>query len=603
MAGATQTSARQSSGPDKPEYSRTRALLVADCGSVFTKVALIGMVEDRYRLQACVQEPSTITTPVADLAVGVQMAIEQLESITGRTLLQDGKLIVPMREDGAGVDGLALATSAGGPLRLLTAGPGREALAALLHRAIGGLFVQMESLPEPPGSGSPQAEWSQLDAQMQKLAPHGMLLLGSPFGRGPTSIEETGQAVSIWLDALQAQSHDQEATSASAMPVIISASSEDAQAVTRMIESHGATCQTVEPLSPSSLLPLNRALSTLYERAVLQPLHGYSSLRALSTTVPASTVTALGGLTRFLAHHFQTTLVGVDVGASSTAVIGATPKGEFLPAAHPRAGVGPGAGSIVREAGVRNILRWLASEVSEEELREYSLSRMLRPRALPATPRELEIEHALAREAIRLAMQAPGSRLSGLDALDVVLGTGGVLAHAPQPAMSLLTMLDALQPRGITSFVLDPAHLANMIGGIAAVDQQAAAEVAESDTAMLQLGSVISATGSVPEGQTAVRVVLEFPDGHNHVEDVAQGSIVRLPLRPGERATLGLYPAPTIDIGLGPGHQARASEPVEGGLVGLVVDARGRPIVLPELPAAIALRQAQWRRSLGLEVS
>jgi hypothetical protein len=583
--------------------SRTRALLVADCGSVYTKVALIGLVEGRYRLQASAQVPSTIAPPVADLAAGVHAAIEQLERISGRILLQDGKLLVPMRDDGAGVDGLALATSAGGPLRLLAAGPGREALAALLHRAIGGLFVQLESLPEQPAPGASAAERGQLVAQMRNLAPHGILVLGSPFGAGRAgnTMEETGQTVAVWLDTLQAGAQDGSAAT-TAMPVIFSGSALDTVTLQGTLGQHGSAMQQVEPLSPSSLAPLNRAVSALYERTVLQPLQGYEALRAFSTTAPASTVTALGGLVRFLAHQFQTAIVGVDVGASSTAVVGATMQGEFLPAAHPRAGVGPGAGYILRAANARNVLRWLTSEMSESELRDYVLMRIIRPRAMPATARELEIEHALAREAIRLALQAPGSRLAGLAALDVVLGTGGVLAHAPDPAMSLLTMLDALQPRGITSFVLDTAHLANMIGGVAALDQAAAGEVAEGDTAMLQLGSVISTTGSVPEGQLAVRAVLEFGDGRKHVEDVLQGSIVRLPLGMGERALLGLYPGPAIDVGLGPGQQARASEPVEGGAVGLVIDARGRPLTLPEEPAIRAARQAQWRRALGLEV-
>jgi hypothetical protein len=239
--------------------------------------------------------------------------------------------------------------------------------------------------------------------------------------------------------------------------------------------------------------------------------------------------------------------------------------------------------------------------VSEDELREYALTRMLRPRALPATPRELEFEYALAREAIALTLRAPGSRLAGLHPIDVIMGTGGVLANVPHPAFALLLLLDALQPQGISSVVLDTAQLAGALGSIAALDSVAAAEVAENDALLQQLGTVISPVGAVPIGQPAVRATLEYADGRHHVEDIMAGTLVRLPLRPGEQAMLGLYPAPNVDVGLGPGQQARASEPVEGGAVGLVVDARGRPLMLPASPEERGARIIHWRRALGLE--
>ncbi len=241
--------------------------------------------------------------------------------------------------------------------------------------------------------------------------------------------------------------------------------------------------------------------------------------------------------------------------------------------------------------------------MSEDELREYVLTRMLRRRSLPATGRELELEHALARETIGLALRAPGARLAGLHPMDVVLGTGGVLANAPHPALAALILLDALQPRGITSLVLDTAHLSGALGSVAGLDPSAAADVAEGDAVLLQLGTVVSVVGNLPEGEPALQAVLEYPDGRRHVEDVAQGTLVRLPLLAGEQALLGLYPVPSIDVGLGPGQQARASEPVEGGALGLIIDARGRPLALPAADDERIARLAAWRRALGLETA
>jgi hypothetical protein len=572
---------------------------MVDCGSVFTKVALAGLVEERYRLMAQAQAPSTLNPPIADLMVGVMDGIAQLERTIGRPLMAGGQLITPEQEDGSGVDALTIAISAGGPLRLLTTGPGREAMAGLLYRATGGLFVQLESLPQA-AAGPESPEWQRLVGQVRAFHPHGVLLLGAPVGaaHAQSDIGPVAEYTLRWIAELRTG----QAGGPPTTPVILfTGSAEDAERVSQAARTHNTYTQAVEMLSPSTLGPLSRAVSTLYEASVLRQVPGYQRLRALTTSPALATDTAFGGVIRYLAQHYQMTVVGADVGANSTSLAAATAQGNFTPADHPNAGVGPGAGYVMRAAGAQSILRWLPWAATENEVREYVLARMLRPHAVPADSRELAIEHALARESIRLALHAPGSRLAGLHPVDVVLGTGGVLAHVAHPGQAALILLDALQPRGITSLVVDTAALALMLGTIPGLAPQAAAELAETDAVPLLLGSVISTAGEAPPGQPAVRVVLEFPDGRQQVEDVPLGSLLRLPLGLGEHALLSLYPAASVDIGLGPGQHARASEPVEGGALGLVVDARGRPVALPAQAEERIARLREWQRALGME--
>jgi hypothetical protein len=69
-----------------------------------------------------------------------------------------------------------------------------------------------------------------------------------------------------------------------------------------------------------------------------------------------------------------------------------------------------------------------------------------------------------------------------------------------------------------------------------------------------------------------------------------------LPLPPGQKATLQLQPRRGIDIG-----RVRKSIPVEGGALGLIVDARGRPLAR-QLPADPELRRdqiQQWLWDMG----
>jgi hypothetical protein len=313
-----------------------------------------------------------------------------------------------------------------------------------------------------------------------------------------------------------------------------------------------------------------------------------------------ATITSLGGVSRFLAQRYGMNVAIVDVGASSTLVTAATAQGEFVPGAQPSMGVGPGAGRLLRAAGAPSVLRWLPFDLDENGLREYILSRMLRPQSIPATPQEIEIEHALAREATRLALHAPGSRLMGVRPLDVIVATGGVFAHAPTPAHVALALLDTLPLHGIASLALDTANIISTLGMAGALAPEIAAHVVEMDALTLPLGPVITTAGAAPDGEIAVFATLELADGRKLSIEAPQDALVRLPLAQGERALLGLQPHPSVDIGLGPGRSAKATESIEGGALGVIIDTRRRPLALPHDSATRIARLREWRSALGL---
>src|SRR5579859_1670512 len=81
------------------------SLLVADCGAVFTKVSLFGLVEGQYRLLARGEAPTTAThprigrqagaegrkgeEPKGDITEGIIQAINEIEIITGRRFVEE----------------------------------------------------------------------------------------------------------------------------------------------------------------------------------------------------------------------------------------------------------------------------------------------------------------------------------------------------------------------------------------------------------------------------------------------------------------------------------------------------------------------------------
>src|SRR5512140_3432425 len=89
------------------------SLLAVDVGTVSTRAALFDVVEGCYRFIASGQAPTTSGAPLKDLGEGARQAIENLQTITGRTFLgEDRRLIVPTM-DGKGVDTFAATFSAG----------------------------------------------------------------------------------------------------------------------------------------------------------------------------------------------------------------------------------------------------------------------------------------------------------------------------------------------------------------------------------------------------------------------------------------------------------------------------------------------------------
>ena len=131
---STQPYAEGGRGPSSSSNpTSANSLLVADCGTVFTKVSLFGLVEGQYRLMACGESPTTIAPPYEDITKGIIQAINVIEFITGRVFISEGQIISPEQPNGDGIDVFIATISTGGPLRLVVLGAvdvGMERLAA-----------------------------------------------------------------------------------------------------------------------------------------------------------------------------------------------------------------------------------------------------------------------------------------------------------------------------------------------------------------------------------------------------------------------------------------------------------------------------------------
>ena len=610
-------------GPtQKHSPTAANSLLVADCGAVFTKVSLFGLVEGQYRLMARGEAPTTIGTPQNDLTAGVIQAIRVIEFITGRRFVDDSQIIFPERESGDGVDAFIATISAGGPLNIAVLGSVNSAFEELASQAISGLYAEMRIVPAPsyvassiaspvPVGGRPSLsgiggswtqersamEWERQLGEMRTLQPQAALIVGMADGStGPTPLQEACQ---LLVSASKEWNERSEDGTAKPLSVLYAGAPQYIEAVRGMLQGVAEVIRVDPLVSQAQLGMISMAVGTLHDRNVLQRLPGYDHLRSWSSATPVATATSLSSLVRFLAQHYAMNVTAIDVGGATTTVMLAGEQGEFIPMVNATLGVGPSIGEVLQRAGIQRITRWLPFSITEEEIRQYVLNCMVHPQVLPTSARELQISQAFAREAIALAVEAAKKHCVEWPDSDLVLATGGVLSHAPKFGQVAMMLLDALQPRGVTSLVLDRTMLISQLGVVATVAPITAVQVNENDAVSHRLGTCVIPFGDLQPGQLAVRVGVEYSNGRQISVDVMAGSIEVIPLRTNEQALLTLFPAPTVDVGLGPGERARAAEEIDGGLLGLIIDARGRPLVLPSDETERHARLMQWAQALG----
>jgi hypothetical protein len=211
---------------------------------------------------------------------------------------------------------------------------------------------------------------------------------------------------------------------------------------------------------------------------------------------------------------------------------------------------------------------------------------------------------AVARAILRHVVQGFAGRLTppGLSLppsltppYEPIIVCGATLTQAPSAGQSALALLDGLQPVGVTTLVLDPNNLTPALGAAAGVNPLLPVQVLESG-AYINLGTVVSPVSDAPLGNPILNARLVYEDNRETTIDVKHGSLHLLPLARGESALLYLEALDNTDLGMiRPGRGVK----IIGGLLGAVIDARGRPLQLPSDAERRQELHKKWVWTLG----
>lgn len=564
-------------------------ILAIDLGSVFTRVTLLDVVNGQYHFIASTSAPTTVNAPYRDVSESVHVALDQLTEITGRRFADaEHHLILPSQTDSSGVDRLVITYSCGPELRIVAAGLLSDVSLESAHHLVETLFGRVV---EAIGLNDRRRSEAQLDAII-KARPDLVILAGGTEGGATRSI---AKLVELLIMVFRLLPQDKR-------PMVLYAGNQALAAKVREVLSKWTTTYTTLNIRPTiddeDLEPARTTLNRVINDIRMRQIGGLEPLAASASAPPLPFSYAFGRMVRFIAAVSGSSkgVLGIDLGANHT--LFAATQGEKFYVKMLSSGMGQGLSNVLDENPLESIMQWLPMHIAPEVVRDYLWNKSLYPATIPATQESLAIEQATARYILREATQKLMADYPDFyPAFEPILVSGSMFSHAPNVAQSLLLLLDGVQPVGISTVILDPYHLLGALGAIAEVNTIAVAQLLESN-AFLNLGTVIAPISTAKYGTPILRVRMEQEKGNPTYMEVRQGSLVTLPLRPFQMANIHLEAMHHSEIDPRFGRKS-GSFKIFGGLCGAVIDARGRPLVLPKDAARRREMIKKWHASLG----
>ena len=576
---------------------KLRSILATDCGSTTTKAILIEYIDGEYRLSYRGEAPTTVEAPFEDVTRGVLNATMEIEELSGRKLLEGDNIITPQK-DNVGADIYISTSSAGGGLQMMVAGVVKSMTGESAERAaLGAGSIVMDVLASNDGR-KPHEKITRI----RQLRPDMILLSGGIDGGTTKHVVELAEI-------LAAANPQPRLGKNYKLPVIYAGNKKatpDIKETLGQLTDLDVTENIRPVLEQENLKPSRDKIHDLFMEHVMQQAPGYKKLMSWTDAPIMPTPGAVGALIEMVAQKENISVVGVDIGGATTDIFSVFQK-QFNRTVSANLGMSYSICNVLAEATLPNVLRWVPFDINQKELTNRIGNKMIRPTTVPQSLEELVIEQAIAREALRLSFvqhksfavnlkgvqkertisdafeqSDSGQSLVNMMELDLIVGSGGVLSHAPRREQSAKMLIDSFLPEGITGLAVDSIFMMPQLGVMANIDKEnlseqariAALEVFEKDC-LIRLGTCIAPVGNLEGDTNILSISLEFENSDNKEINLNHGELIRIEAGYEEiKATL--TPAKGVDVGAGAGEPINTT--IFGGQVGIILDGRGRPL-------------------------
>lgn len=550
--------------------TEVNSVLGIEIGSVHTRAVLFDVVEESYQFIAAGSAFTSLEEPFNNVQLGVIEAITNLQEITGRFFLDlNQNLIIPSHGSVEGVDKLLVTISCGSDLKAVTFGLLNELSLDTANRLARTAPLQ---LVDSFGINDRRTFAGQMDALLADQ-PDILIFAGGSDGGATKSVAKMARMIAVTLRLMPTEER----------PKVLFCGN---LAATRRIKEILEDLTSVEAISnirpdidSEDLSQASFDLCQLVLKDKIASIEGLDRVTSISSDQPLLAGIGLSRVIRFLGKQYdpQRGVLGLDLGSAH--VIASYANHQKSNLVELPIGSGIGLENTLKQARTTEIEKWIDEDLPDDYLLNYLWQKSLYPKSIPATEADLTIELALARYLLSVVMRELEIRGDLTNrSFEPILVSGATLTHAATSWQVLLTLLDGIQPVGITPLVVDKHGLLSLLGAAAKANPLLTVQVLES-SAFINLATVITVESSARPGTLLLDATLQTPSGNRREIAIRQGTLTSLPLAFGEPGLLFLKPVKKIriaDIEIG-------SEPIKvrGGVCGLVFDARGRPIILP----------------------
>ncbi len=575
----------------KLEASEQTVLLVHS-QSDSTSAVLIKPVSGRYQFVAGALVPASHLEPQGSVLFSVTEAIEAVERQTGHKLINDdGDLILDVRQSNRGVHFLGMTAAAFSPLRvvLLSDTPDQPALhtARRLITSMGGLVVG-------EWAANTTRSWQEQLDKFLGFAPDLVCLVGGDGRRAAAAYRDLAARLRF---ALLQFSETRMA------PVIFAGRPALEKAVSEGL-GDGFDFYVVPDIRPQKNKerpePLRQLLISLEIEVKMKRNPGMPEAERWASTPIVNTWSAWSTFTTYRSRVMGGPVLLIHLSDDSLALLMAE-DGRVKTALRRDFGLGRVMDHLPDRIPIEQILQWVQGDEPgdlEGDLRSLLREQAIFPGTVPLQKRdgmlwEAAVKGMLA-QALGDARQSWGEEAGSVFELKELIVGGSLLRYVPDDRRCFRILLDGLAPMGTFPIILDRLNLVPALGLLAVENSLAAAQVDQS-AAIAPAGWAVCPTGSVRPGKTAVTVKI----GDGAEKSFPWGGLLPYELPAGDPAPVTIKPGRGANAGSGRGKRWQLPRRSSVESDRLVIDTRGRPLVLPAAAKDRHLLLVQWERELG----
>lgn len=565
-----------------------KSYLSLDIGSQHTRAWLFDNEGGEFKLKGGSEAQTTIAAGM-NIQGGVWDAMRKLQELTGRRLLaHNGKPILSQDNINMGVEQAAICLSAGKPIKTALVGLTDKASLAGLRR-LANFFYTEESVLLSLQSGL------NATGMLEKLVESNadlIVLAGGTEQGAEKPLRSILENIRIYYNSLPRLFKPQ---------VVFVGNSGMKEMVIKELEA-GPDLHVAENIQPVydqfTLAVAWDAMLTAFERIRLLQINGLQELRQTFNAKIIPTSYAMGRVVRYLSKTSKGDkgVTAIDVGAGSTTLAAAHNESFIGTLTHTPIGLDTG----------EKVSTWSSIELDVETATTYMQNKKLHPAFMPASLEDLAFEHAWTRVRLQDALgntknlfpEFKYAQNRGLDGIyEPIIMSGESLVNVPSLIQTCLMALDGIQPNGITTLALDKDQIMASLGSLATVEPLLAVQLL--DTAIFtNLGTVICVDSPARDGELVLTIEVAREEGQREILEISKGQLKRIEVNRGVHIRLYLAPEKDSDVGMGKrGLGGWVS--VVGAEVGVIIDARGRPLQLPKSTPARSKLIRDWIWALG----